>query len=79
MISEMRTRAVRDGLTDSGVHAVPIDLATHYPSRSVSACGHRIVGEPTTAGVLDKLIRLSVGLKGVEDLWHDLSQAFKAC
>jgi methionine-gamma-lyase len=54
-----------------------VDSLIQHPA-SIS---HRIVGEEDRqgAGVTDKLIRMSVGLEDVEDLWHDLDQALKTC
>lgn len=54
-----------------------VDTLIQHPA-SIS---HRIVAEDDRhgAGVTDRLIRMSVGLEDVEDLWHDLSQALKAC
>ncbi|MBE1575753.1 trans-sulfuration enzyme family protein [Amycolatopsis roodepoortensis] len=54
-----------------------VDSLIQHPA-SIS---HRIVAEDDRrgAGVTDRLIRMSVGLEDVEDLWHDLDQALKAC
>lgn len=54
-----------------------VDTLIQHPA-SIS---HRIVdaGDRRGAGVSDQLIRLSAGLEDVEDLWHDLDQALKAC
>lgn len=62
------TRAVHAGrddlvdLVDLGVHAVPIDLSTARAE----------------AGISEQLLRLSVGVEDVEDLWVDLDEAL-AC
>ncbi|NKI44917.1 trans-sulfuration enzyme family protein [Streptomyces physcomitrii] len=50
-----------------------VDTLIQHPA-SIS---HRIVdaGDRRSAGVSDKLLRLSVGLEDVEDLWQDLDQA----
>ncbi|PRH76019.1 cystathionine gamma-synthase, partial [Streptomyces solincola] len=41
---------------------------------------HRIVaeGDRRAAGVSDRLLRLSVGLEDVEDLWRDLTEALSS-
>jgi len=53
-----------------------VDTLIQHPG-SIS---HRIVdeGDRHGAGVSDQLIRMSVGLEDVEDLWADLEQALKA-
>ncbi|QKW05330.1 PLP-dependent transferase [Streptomyces sp. NA04227] len=50
-----------------------VDTLIQHPA-SIS---HRIVdeGDRKSAGVSDKLLRLSVGLEDVEDLWSDLDRA----
>ncbi|MFE0024287.1 trans-sulfuration enzyme family protein [Amycolatopsis sp. NPDC059021] len=54
-----------------------VDTLIQHPA-SIS---HRIVdaADRHGAGVTDRLIRMSVGLEDVEDLWYDLDQALKAC
>lgn len=53
-----------------------VDTLIQHPA-SIS---HRIVAEDDrhSAGVGDRLLRLSVGLEDVDDLWDDLSQALSA-
>lgn len=53
-----------------------VDTLIQHPA-SIS---HRIVaeGDRRSAGVSDRLLRLSVGLEDVEDLWSDLSRALSA-
>lgn len=53
-----------------------VDTLIQHPA-SIS---HRIVaeGDRRSAGVSDRLLRLSVGLEDVEDLWGDLSAALSA-
>ncbi|MFE5857478.1 trans-sulfuration enzyme family protein [Streptomyces sp. NPDC056500] len=53
-----------------------VDTLIQHPA-SIS---HRIVAETDrhSAGVSDRLLRLSVGLEDVDDLWSDLSQALGA-
>ncbi|MEU5400918.1 PLP-dependent transferase [Streptomyces sp. NPDC005963] len=53
-----------------------VDTLIQHPA-SIS---HRIVAETDrhAAGVSDRLLRLSVGLEDVDDLWNDLSQALDA-
>ncbi|MEU1540400.1 aminotransferase class I/II-fold pyridoxal phosphate-dependent enzyme [Actinacidiphila glaucinigra] len=53
-----------------------VDTLIQHPA-SIS---HRIVdeGDRHSAGVSDKLLRLSVGLEDVEDLWEDLDIALSA-
>ncbi|MFE7382894.1 trans-sulfuration enzyme family protein [Streptomyces zhihengii] len=50
-----------------------VDTLIQHPA-SIS---HRIVaeGDRRSAGVSDRLLRMSVGLEDVEDLWRDLTQA----
>ncbi|MFE0935988.1 PLP-dependent transferase, partial [Streptomyces mutabilis] len=50
-----------------------VDTLIQHPA-SIS---HRIVdeGDRRAAGVSDRLLRLSVGLEDVDDLWADLDQA----
>ncbi|MFD4137406.1 MULTISPECIES: trans-sulfuration enzyme family protein [unclassified Streptomyces] len=50
-----------------------VDTLIQHPA-SIS---HRIVaeGDRRSAGVSDRLLRLSVGLEDVEDLWRDLTEA----
>ncbi|MFF8811584.1 trans-sulfuration enzyme family protein [Streptomyces pactum] len=50
-----------------------VDTLIQHPA-SIS---HRIVdeGDRRSAGVVDRLLRMSVGLEDVEDLWRDLDQA----
>ncbi|TXS51578.1 trans-sulfuration enzyme family protein [Streptomyces sp. t39] len=50
-----------------------VDSLIQHPA-SIS---HRIVaeGDRRSAGVSDRLLRMSVGLEDVEDLWRDLTQA----
>jgi methionine-gamma-lyase len=64
---ELITRAVSLGSVDTLIQA-PAHLT------------HRIVDARARAesGVLDDLLRLSVGLEAVEDLWEDLDQALAA-
>ncbi|MCU1683281.1 MAG: metB [Amycolatopsis sp.] len=52
-----------------------VDTLIQHPA-SIS---HRIVGEEDRhdAGITDQLLRMSVGLEDVEDLWNDLEQALK--
>ncbi|MEU8519097.1 PLP-dependent transferase [Streptomyces sp. NBC_01216] len=53
-----------------------VDTLIQHPA-SIS---HRIVaeGDRHSAGVGDRLLRMSVGLEDVEDLWRDLTQALSA-
>ncbi|MFD9790109.1 trans-sulfuration enzyme family protein [Streptomyces sp. NPDC059070] len=53
-----------------------VDSLIQHPA-SIS---HRIVaeGDRRSAGVSDRLLRLSVGLEDVEDLWRDLDRALSA-
>ncbi|MDJ0344041.1 PLP-dependent transferase [Streptomyces sp. PH10-H1] len=53
-----------------------VDTLIQHPA-SIS---HRIVDERDrrSAGVSDRLLRMSVGLEDVEDLWHDLDGALRA-
>ncbi len=53
-----------------------VDTLIQHPG-SIS---HRIVGEDDrhAAGVSDRLLRMSVGLEDVEDLWADLDRALSA-
>jgi methionine-gamma-lyase len=53
-----------------------VDTLIQHPA-SIS---HRIVaeGDRRSAGVSDRLLRLSVGLEDVEDLWRDLTGALSA-
>jgi methionine-gamma-lyase len=53
-----------------------VDTLIQHPA-SIS---HRIVdaGDRRDAGVTDRLLRLSVGLEDVEDLWADLDGALGA-
>ncbi|MEV6398125.1 PLP-dependent transferase [Streptomyces sp. NPDC051907] len=53
-----------------------VDTLIQHPA-SIS---HRIVaeGDRRSAGVSDRLLRLSVGLEDVEDLWRDLTEALSA-
>ncbi|MFD3517928.1 trans-sulfuration enzyme family protein [Streptomyces sp. NPDC058657] len=53
-----------------------VDTLIQHPA-SIS---HRIVaeGDRRSAGVSDRLLRMSVGLEDVEDLWHDLCEALAA-
>ncbi len=53
-----------------------VDTLIQHPA-SIS---HRIVdaGDRRDAGVTDRLLRLSVGLEDVEDLWTDLDGALGA-
>ncbi|MFE5732099.1 trans-sulfuration enzyme family protein [Streptomyces sp. NPDC056528] len=53
-----------------------VDTLIQHPA-SIS---HRIVaeGDRRSAGVSDRLLRMSVGLEDVEDLWRDLTQALSA-
>ncbi|GAA3368710.1 PLP-dependent transferase [Streptomyces sannanensis] len=53
-----------------------VDTLIQHPA-SIS---HRIVeeGDRRSAGVSDRLLRMSVGLEDVEDLWRDLSEALSA-
>ncbi|MFB9523508.1 trans-sulfuration enzyme family protein [Streptomyces cremeus] len=53
-----------------------VDTLIQHPA-SIS---HRIVAEPDrrSAGVSDRLLRMSVGLEDVEDLWRDLCEALAA-
>ncbi|WP_328539988.1 trans-sulfuration enzyme family protein [Streptomyces sp. NBC_00344] len=50
-----------------------VDSLIQHPA-SIS---HRIVaeGDRTSAGVSEQLLRMSVGLEDVDDLWHDLDEA----
>ncbi|HEX5566853.1 MAG TPA: PLP-dependent transferase [Streptomyces sp.] len=50
-----------------------VDTLIQHPG-SIS---HRIIGETgrSTGGISEKLLRMSVGLEDVEDLWHDLDTA----
>ncbi|MGK5501172.1 trans-sulfuration enzyme family protein [Streptomyces sp. URMC 125] len=50
-----------------------VDTLIQHPG-SIS---HRIIGEDNrrTGGIGEKLLRMSVGLEDVEDLWHDLGAA----
>ncbi|MFD1831060.1 trans-sulfuration enzyme family protein [Streptomyces desertarenae] len=50
-----------------------VDTLIQHPG-SIS---HRIIGEDNrrTGGIGEKLLRMSVGLEDVEDLWHDLDAA----
>jgi methionine-gamma-lyase len=54
-----------------------VDTLIQHPA----SLTHRVVpaGDREEAGITDRLIRLSAGLEDVEDLWHDLDQALKAC
>lgn len=53
-----------------------VDSLIQHPA-SIS---HRIVaeGDRRSAGVSDRLLRMSVGLEDVEDLWRDLTEALSA-
>nr|WP_329874788.1 PLP-dependent transferase [Streptomyces sp. SP18CS02] len=53
-----------------------VDTLIQHPA-SIS---HRIVdeGDRRAAGVSDRLLRMSVGLEDVEDLWRDLTEALSA-
>ncbi len=53
-----------------------VDTLIQHPA-SIS---HRIVaeGDRRSAGVSDRLLRMSVGLEDVEDLWRDLTRALSA-
>ncbi|MEW1697311.1 aminotransferase class I/II-fold pyridoxal phosphate-dependent enzyme [Streptomyces sp. NPDC091278] len=53
-----------------------VDTLIQHPA-SIS---HRIVaeGDRRSAGVSDRLLRMSVGLEDVDDLWRDLSRALSA-
>ncbi|WUH95332.1 PLP-dependent transferase [Streptomyces sp. NBC_00433] len=53
-----------------------VDTLIQHPA-SIS---HRVVPAPdrASAGVSDRLLRLSVGLEDPDDLWHDLSTALPA-
>jgi methionine-gamma-lyase len=53
-----------------------VDTLIQHPA----SLSHRIVGEGgrRAAGVGDRLLRMSVGLEDVEDLWADLCQALSA-
>lgn len=53
-----------------------VDTLIQHPA-SIS---HRIVpeGDRRSAGVSDRLLRMSVGLEDVEDLWRDLTEALSA-
>ncbi|MFD9483171.1 trans-sulfuration enzyme family protein [Streptomyces sp. NPDC059991] len=53
-----------------------VDTLIQHPA-SIS---HRIVaeGDRRSAGVSDRLLRLSVGLEDVEDVWNDLDRALSA-
>jgi len=53
-----------------------VDTLIQHPA-SIS---HRIIGEADrrTGGISEKLLRMSVGLEDVEDLWHDLDAALGA-
>jgi methionine-gamma-lyase len=53
-----------------------VDTLIQHPA-SIS---HRIVDEDDrrSAGVSDRLLRMSVGLEDVEDLWRDLTEALSA-
>ncbi|WP_329211560.1 trans-sulfuration enzyme family protein [Streptomyces sp. NBC_01708] len=61
------------GLITPAVSLGSVDTLIQHPA-SIS---HRIVGEGDrrAAGVGDRLLRMSVGLEDVEDLWADLCQA----
>ncbi|MET7998417.1 PLP-dependent transferase [Amycolatopsis sp. NPDC005232] len=54
-----------------------VDTLIQHPA----SLTHRVVAESDReeAGITHGLIRLSAGLEDVEDLWHDLDQALKAC
>lgn len=53
-----------------------VDTLIQHPA----SLSHRIVaeGDRRSAGVSDRLLRLSVGLEDVEDLWRDLTEALSA-
>lgn len=53
-----------------------VDSLIQHPA-SIS---HRVVaeGDRRSAGVSDRLLRMSVGLEDVEDLWRDLTEALSA-
>jgi methionine-gamma-lyase len=53
-----------------------VDTLIQHPA----SLSHRIMEEDDRhgSGVTDKMLRMSVGLEDVEDLWHDLDQALKA-
>lgn len=54
-----------------------VDTLIQHPA-SIS---HHIMDpqDRTAAGISDRLLRMSVGLEDVEDLWDDLEQALRAC
>ncbi|MBB0232037.1 trans-sulfuration enzyme family protein, partial [Streptomyces calidiresistens] len=54
-----------------------VDTLVQHPA-SIS---HRVIGEEgrRDGGIEDRLLRLSVGLEDVEDLWDDLDRALHAC
>ncbi|MBB0246036.1 PLP-dependent transferase, partial [Streptomyces alkaliphilus] len=54
-----------------------VDTLVQHPA-SIS---HRVIGEEgrRDGGIDDRLLRISVGLEDVEDLWEDLDRALRAC
>ncbi|OZM72447.1 cystathionine gamma-synthase [Amycolatopsis antarctica] len=63
------------GLITPAVSLGSVDTLIEHPA----ALTHRLVGEETLAasGVPVNLLRLSVGVEDVEDLWDDLDQALR--
>lgn len=63
------------GLITPAVSLGSVDTLIEHPA----ALTHRLVGDETLAssGVPANLLRLSVGLEDVEDLWDDLDQALR--
>lgn len=61
-------------------HAVSLGSADTLIQHPASLT-HRVVAEESraTCGVSDALVRISVGLEDVEDLWSDLVRALDAC
>jgi methionine-gamma-lyase len=61
-------------------HAVSLGSADTLIQHPASLT-HRVVPEESraTCGVSDALVRISVGLEDVEDLWSDLERALDAC
>jgi methionine-gamma-lyase len=66
----------RVGLVTPAVSLGSVDSLIQHPA-SIS---HRVVAadDRRAAGVGDRLLRLSVGLEDVEDLWADLDRALGA-
>ena len=77
MTSALRTRAVhagRDDLTDLGVHAVPLDLSTTYPSRDSAGEAHRIDEFATGGGLTGPPIYGRVGNPTVDRFERALAE-----